>query len=143
MSVCDAVQCTSRSDSYATFAFVTVIYSGLPHHLHTEPAHCFVAYGAPPQVPILQIPIAILVISCSTRISGLPLTTRGRPHVDQEQFLGTGLLSVTVGGPKALDRNRYSSDESESDFGSDDSNGEEEPFTRVQSRRARQARPVA
>ncbi|GBP19529.1 Nucleic-acid-binding protein from transposon X-element [Eumeta japonica] len=39
----------------------------------------------------------------------------------------------------------YSSYESESDFGSDDSKGEEEPFTKVQSRkaRARQARLIA
>ncbi|GBP94486.1 hypothetical protein EVAR_65846_1 [Eumeta japonica] len=37
----------------------------------------------------------------------------------------------------------YSSDKCKSDFGSDDSKGEEEPFTKVQSRKARPARLVA
>ncbi|GBP78774.1 hypothetical protein EVAR_59564_1 [Eumeta japonica] len=47
MSVCGAAQCTSRGDSYATFAFVPMISSGLPHHLHVEPALSFSAVEFP------------------------------------------------------------------------------------------------
>ncbi|GBP40333.1 hypothetical protein EVAR_86479_1 [Eumeta japonica] len=43
MSVCSAAQCTSRGDSYATFAFVPVIRSGLLHRLHAEPTYGFCA----------------------------------------------------------------------------------------------------
>ncbi|GBP85301.1 hypothetical protein EVAR_56850_1 [Eumeta japonica] len=43
VSVCGAAQFTSHGDSYATFAFVRVIRSGLQHRLHAEPTHGFCA----------------------------------------------------------------------------------------------------
>ncbi|GBP43829.1 hypothetical protein EVAR_82261_1 [Eumeta japonica] len=49
MSVCGVAQYTSRGDSYAMFAFVPVICSGLSHRLHSEPANGFYAYGALPE----------------------------------------------------------------------------------------------
>ncbi|GBP76301.1 hypothetical protein EVAR_28929_1 [Eumeta japonica] len=43
MSVCAAAQYTLRGDSYATFAFVPVIRSGLLHRLHAEAVQGFCA----------------------------------------------------------------------------------------------------
>ncbi|GBP30304.1 hypothetical protein EVAR_27918_1 [Eumeta japonica] len=85
-SVCGAAQCSSRSDSYATFALVPLF----------TPVYCTVCTPRPHlqiSAPrersrrlMFQIPIAILVISCVLHM---------RPHVDQQQSLGPDLLSVT------------------------------------------------
>ncbi|GBP72218.1 hypothetical protein EVAR_51125_1 [Eumeta japonica] len=75
INVCSAAQCTSRGDSYATFAFVPVICSGLPHRLHAEPAHDFCAKGVLPQVHTPDTDRYFSYFVCFTRLDGLPLTT--------------------------------------------------------------------
>ncbi|GBP22358.1 hypothetical protein EVAR_11874_1 [Eumeta japonica] len=62
----------------------------------------FLRLGSAPVVFTLRHRSPFSYFACFTRVNGLPLTTCGRPHVDQQQPLGRVSLSVTASGQTLL-----------------------------------------